>query len=311
MRRLKTLTDLDILGQPGLSTASPRLTARAILRNPSRLYAVMYAPDFDLYSLPGGGVEEGEDIETALRREVAEETGCSIESIEPLGFVDENRAHANYTQRSFYYIVTTRDETLRPHLTDTEQAHGTQALWCTLSEAWEHISTPVFELPQQKFLQARDMAALEAYMGLRITRVTPDMPLWNALVDYAANCSWLAGPHVADMLREHRFAGWESIFAAVKGEDIVGYCTFLQTDYYPENRYWPWISSIFVGEQHRGQGVCGHLIHAAIEYARTCGFTTVYIPSGMLGFYERYGFHKIDELTNYGGDTDSIFARDV
>ena len=31
----------------------------------------------------------------------------------------------------------------------------------------------------------------------------------------------------------------------------------------------------------------------------------------MLGFYERYGFVKIDELTNYGGDVDSIFARNL
>ena len=66
-----------------------------------------------------------------------------------------------------------------------------------------------------------------------------------------------------------------------------------------------------MGEAHRSQGVCGLLIEAAIRYAREQGFNRVYIPSDMLGFYERYGFARIDELTNYGGDVDHIFTRDI
>ena len=144
-----------------------------------------------------------------------------------------------------------------------------------------------------------------------VQRITSNMPLWPALTDYAQHCSWVAGPHLAGMLRENRFTDWEAVFAAMQGEEIIGYCTFLKTDYYPENRYWPWISSMFVGESHRGQGVCGMLIEGAVRYAREQGFQRVYIPSDMVGFYERYGFAKIDELVNYGGDVDSIFARDI
>ncbi|MBQ8557018.1 MAG: NUDIX domain-containing protein [Clostridia bacterium] len=173
MHRIAYLTDMDVLGTPGLSAAMPRLTARAILRNPAGLCAVMYAEKFDLYSLPGGGVEEGESIEDALRREITEETGCTIESIEPLGYVEENRAHADYTQISYYFLVTTRDETLRPHLTEAEQSHGTRAIWCTLDEACEHISSAVHETNQRKFLQARDVAALKAYLNDQPRKESP------------------------------------------------------------------------------------------------------------------------------------------
>ena len=123
----------------------------------------MYAEKYDIHTLPGGGMEEGESIEEALVREITEETGCTIESYEPLGYVEENRFHADYTQLSYYYIVRTADDTLHPHLTALETANGTRAMWCTLEDAYQRISTPVFARPQGKFLQSRDVAALRAY----------------------------------------------------------------------------------------------------------------------------------------------------
>lgn len=50
MKLLKRITDKEILGTNGLSTAKPRLTARAILKHGDQ-FAVMYAEKFDLYSL--------------------------------------------------------------------------------------------------------------------------------------------------------------------------------------------------------------------------------------------------------------------
>ena len=146
---------------------------------------------------------------------------------------------------------------------------------------------------------------------MQVIKLTPGQPLWQELAAYARSCGWIAGPHLADMLCGNRFSDWEAPFAAVAEGRIIGFCTFMKTDYYPENRYWPWISSIFVDENHRSQGICRQLIDAAIAHAQAQGFRRVYIPSDMDGFYERYGFVRIDELVNYGGDTDHIFARDI
>ncbi len=315
MHHIVTLTDADVLGTPGMSSAKPRLTARAIVMSPDNRCALMYAAKFGIYTLPGGGVEEGETIEEALIREITEETGCTIDRFDPLGYVEENRFHADYTQISYYYIVHTLDEALHPHLTALEAANGTSAMWCTLDEAYERIAAPEFERPQGKFLQARDLAAMKAYstfLNTAVCRIPPEWPhLWYRLADYAEHCAWVAGPHLAGMLRENRLTDWEAVFAAFDRGEIIGYCTFLKTDYYPENRYSPWISSIFVEERHRRKGVCGLLIEAAVRYARKQGFRRVYIPSDMNGFYERFGFCRIDELVNYGGDVDGVFARDI
>ncbi len=59
MKQLCELNDKILLGQDGRSCKSPRLTARAIVKNQDGLFAVMYSDKFKLYSLPGGGVEDG------------------------------------------------------------------------------------------------------------------------------------------------------------------------------------------------------------------------------------------------------------
>ncbi len=169
MHHIVTLTDADVLGTSGLSAAKPRITARAIIMSPDNRCVLMHAAKYGIHTLPGGGVEEGETIEEALLREIAEETGCTIDFYEPLGYVEENRFHADYTQISYYYIVHTLDETLHPHLTALETANGTSAMWCTPDEAYERIAAPVFERPQGKFLQARDVAAMEAYFARKET----------------------------------------------------------------------------------------------------------------------------------------------
>ena len=167
MKCIKVITDKDILGTSGLSYAKPRLTARAILKNENHLYAVMYSEDFDFYSFPGGGIEKNEDTINALKREIKEETGCNCDHIEELGYVEENRFHCDYTQISYYYVVTTNDTELKPDFTQTEVRHKTTVAWHTLEETRKRITVPVYDNNQRKFLQARDIAAWNEYLKLK------------------------------------------------------------------------------------------------------------------------------------------------
>lgn len=146
---------------------------------------------------------------------------------------------------------------------------------------------------------------------MKIERIEYNSVLWKKTIDFAENCSWIAGKHIAGMLRENRFSEWEAFFIAIENDNIIGYCSFLKEDYYPENRYFPWISSVFVDESARGKRVSHKMIETVIAYAKENNFSKVYIPSDMKGFYEKCGFMPIDSLKNYGGDMDTIFMREI
>lgn len=166
MKLISTITDKEILGTDGLSTAKPRYTARAILKNKDNKYAVMYSHKFNLHSLPGGGVDEGEDTISALKREILEETGCLCDDIKELGYVSENRFHCDYTQISYYYIVETSGTTHKTQMTEDEIINNTETQWHTLEDMVSLIFSPVHDTNQRKFLQARDVAAIKEYLSI-------------------------------------------------------------------------------------------------------------------------------------------------
>ena len=115
-----------------------RVAARAVLLNDKEQVAVMNFTITGSYKLPGGGVDEGEEIEAALHREVREETGYEITDIQPLGRVEEDRYFCNMHQTSWCFVAKVTDF-VGADLTPKEEAQGMNLQWADSFEqaiAW-------------------------------------------------------------------------------------------------------------------------------------------------------------------------------
>ena len=164
MKLIKEIIDQDIIHTAGRANVIPRYTSRAILFNHISQFAVMYSPKFKLYSLPGGGIEDGENKEEAVKREILEETGYHCEIVNELGYVYENRAHCNFEQYSYYYIAKTVGSQSQICLDECECESKMEVQWHTLEKVIQLIVTPVHDTVQKKFIQAKDTAALYEYV---------------------------------------------------------------------------------------------------------------------------------------------------
>ncbi len=147
---------------------------------------------------------------------------------------------------------------------------------------------------------------------LDIKPLTKDSKYWNETIAFAEDCSWSAGPFLADKMRKNDFLKWERVFAALEDERPIGYCTFCKTDELPEKYgFYPFIGFVFVDEAHRGHRVSEKLIKSVIIYAKELGFDCIYIMSGEKGLYEKYGFEKIGDYETVFGTVDQLFKMAI
>ncbi|MDP5213898.1 NUDIX domain-containing protein [Pseudoalteromonas tunicata] len=141
MRLLKQTQHPDIINN----------TAETLLRNAARAIVLrgndillMYTHRYDDYSLPGGGVNQGESIIDALKRELHEETGAQqIEVMSEFGAYFElrpwNKAPFELVQMNSYcFVCNIADELHTPQFEQHEINNGMRPVWIDIHCAIKH-----------------------------------------------------------------------------------------------------------------------------------------------------------------------------
>ena len=113
-----------------------RTACRGVVIEDGRIL-LSYAVRDDLWMIPGGGLEAGEDEGSCSVRELAEETGrivlpsvCALE-------LDEYYEDCKYVSRYFFCAVAGRAE---PKLTEAERQMGLEPRWVPVEEALQIFS---------------------------------------------------------------------------------------------------------------------------------------------------------------------------
>ncbi|MCP4991480.1 MAG: NUDIX domain-containing protein [Colwellia sp.] len=141
MRLLKSTIHSDITN---LSAKSfNRKATRAIVLNGDDIL-LLYTKRYHDYSLPGGGIDEGESNIDGLIRELKEETGAhTVQNIVEFGLYEEFRPwHKEgfdiVHMESYCYICTIDDELFEPELEAHELSNGMHPVWMNIHQAIAH-----------------------------------------------------------------------------------------------------------------------------------------------------------------------------
>ena len=117
-----------------------RDSVRGIIFDSNKLLMV-YSDVTGEYKFPGGGIVEGEIKEYALRREILEEVGREVNSVnESLGYVDQMYndiydSRKYFYLRSYYYFCEVHDEVHEQNLDLYEQELHFEPVWVELDDA--------------------------------------------------------------------------------------------------------------------------------------------------------------------------------
>ena len=81
--------------------------------------------------------------------------------------------------------------------------------------------------------------------------------------------------------------GW---YLCLDGEKIIGGLGVIENDFHDRKDLTPNVCAVYTEEDYRCKGIAGQLLDMAVEELKAKSITPVYLITGHIGFYERYGW---------------------
>jgi 8-oxo-dGTP diphosphatase len=142
-----------------------RKSARAILLDAQGNMATQFLKTHAYHKLPGGGIETGESVEDALKREIREEVGCDCEIIRPIGMtIEYHNTPEKLLHISYCYEARVVGDIGETALEAGEIAEGQETLWLPPTEVLALMKSDVPGKHKGHFILKREISFLEEYL---------------------------------------------------------------------------------------------------------------------------------------------------
>ncbi len=164
MKKLLVIHEKDVIPNASESFGiayKERRAARAVLFDSDGKIALLHVIRHHYYKLPGGGVEEGEELIATLERECMEETGCKIKVGKELGIIEEYRDQFQQYQVSHCWIAEVVGKKGEPAFVGDEIDNKFTLTWASIDDAISLLAGAKPKSYHGHFFQLRDLTYLQ------------------------------------------------------------------------------------------------------------------------------------------------------
>ena len=138
-QKIAEITDADFgFDTPKEKTGISRFCVRILLFNEKNEICIIKSEKYGYTQLPGGGIDENENILEGLKRETHEETGFLVKDIEPIGYTVEKREDIRNThdfdQCISFVFVARPGKNVGTNYMEDEIAEDFRPIWVKLEE---------------------------------------------------------------------------------------------------------------------------------------------------------------------------------
>lgn len=126
---------------------------------------------------------------------------------------------------------------------------------------------------------------------------------------------WTAGQYLHRMLSQGVFSDFAGkdpkLLLLTEGDELIAFCTYTERDDVPNTELRPWMGFVYTFPRYRGHRYTGHLFQAVEALARAEHAENVYITTGHVGLYEKYGCEFYQMMDTRSGEPSRVYRKHI
>ncbi len=100
-------------------------------------------------------------------------------------------------------------------------------------------------------------------------------------------------------------------YLILDNEKIIGCYALLTNDLISRQDLYPWFGCLFIEKEYRGKQLGFELMKHGIIETKNLNFSALYLTTDHNGYYEKYGWIRIEDGFEFNGDRTKIYKIDI
>lgn len=109
----------------------------------------------------------------------------------------------------------------------------------------------------------------------------------------------------------HYGAQLPRFFLLMEEDRTIGCGALIVNDFVSRHDLWPWYACHFVESDVRGAGLGKMLLDHAVELCREMGFQCIHLSTSLTGYYEKYGWKRVEDAFEPSGERTIVYRYNL